>query len=117
MRSRKRQAHDASASRNRSIQCSSVRLRKSRRIVLRRGASSSTELSTEADRLSALKSLSFFAGFEDDDLREVLRFTTWQRHPADTVLIAEQQANHGFFVLVRGQARVAKNGTLLRLVE
>ncbi len=80
-------------------------------------SSSSTELSTEADRLSALKSLSFFAGFEDDDLREVLRFTTWQRHPADTVLIAEQQANHGFYVLVRGQTRITRTGTLLRVVE
>jgi hypothetical protein len=32
-------------------------------------------------------------------------------------LIAEQQANHGFYVLVRGQARVVKNGTLLRVVD
>ena len=77
----------------------------------------SAELTTGADKLQALKGLTFFTGFEDDDLQEVLRFSTWQRHPADTVLIAEQQANHGFFVLVRGQARVVKNGTLLRLVE
>lgn len=77
----------------------------------------SAELSAEADKLQALKGLTFFNGFEEDDLQEVLRFSTWQRHPADTVLIAEQQGNHGFFVLVRGQARVAKNGTLLRLVE
>ena len=80
-------------------------------------ASSSTELSNDVDKIQALKSLSFFAGFEDDDLAEVLKFSTWQRHPADTVLIAEQQANHGFYVLVRGQARVVKNGTLLRVVD
>ncbi len=78
---------------------------------------SNVELSTEADKLQALKGLSFFTGFEEDDLQEVLRFSTWQRHPADTVLIAEQQANHGFYVLVRGQARVVKNGTLLRVVD
>jgi serine/threonine protein kinase len=80
-------------------------------------ATSSTELSNDVDKIQALKSLSFFAGFEDDDLGEVLKFSTWQRHPADTVLIAEQQANHGFYVLVRGQARVVKNGTLLRVVD
>ena len=78
---------------------------------------SSGELATDSDKLQALRGLNFFAGFEDDDLREVLRFTTWQRHPADTVLISEQQASHGFYVLVRGQARVARNGTLLRVVE
>jgi CRP-like cAMP-binding protein len=32
-------------------------------------------------------------------------------------LIAEQQANHGFYVLVRGQTRVTRTGTLLRVVE
>jgi serine/threonine protein kinase len=80
-------------------------------------AASSGEFSTDDEKLQALKGLSFFAGFEDADLKQVLLFTTWQRHPAETVLIAEQQANHGFYVLVRGQARVAKNGTLLRLVE
>jgi serine/threonine protein kinase len=78
---------------------------------------SSSELSTDQDKLAALKGLSFFAGFEEDELPEVLRFTTWQRHPADTVLIAEQQASHGFYVLVRGQARVSKNNTLLRVVD
>jgi serine/threonine protein kinase len=78
---------------------------------------SSSEMTNDTDKLQALKGLSFFAGFEDDDLTEVLKFSTWQRHPADTVLIAEQQANHGFYVLVRGQARVAKNGTLLRVVD
>jgi serine/threonine protein kinase len=81
----------------------------------RTGASS--ELSTDQDKLTALKNLSFFARFEEDELPEILRFTTWQRHPADTVLIAEQQASHGFYVLVRGQARVTKNNTLLRVVE
>jgi len=77
----------------------------------------SAELSNEADKVQALKGLSFFAGFEEDDLVEVLKFSTWQRHPAATVLIAEQQANHGFYVLVRGQASVVKNGTLVRLVD
>jgi serine/threonine protein kinase len=75
------------------------------------------DLTTEQDKVSALKGLSFFAGFDEDELPEILRFTTWQRHPADTVLIAEQQENHGFYVLVRGQARVTKNSTLLRVVE
>ncbi len=78
---------------------------------------SNGELATDGDKLAALKGLSFFAGFEEDELPEILRFTTWQRHPADTVLIAEQQASHGFYVLVRGQARVTKNSTLLRVVE
>jgi eukaryotic-like serine/threonine-protein kinase len=78
---------------------------------------SSSEMTNETDKLQALKGLSFFAGFEEDDLVEVLKFSTWQRHPAETVLIAEQQANHGFYVLVRGQARVVKNGTLLRVVD
>jgi serine/threonine protein kinase len=78
---------------------------------------SSSEMTNDTDKLQALKGLSFFAGFAEDDLVEVLKFSTWQRHPAETVLIAEQQANHGFYVLVRGQARVVKNGTLLRVVD
>jgi len=78
---------------------------------------SSSEMTNDTDKLQALKGLSFFAGFAEDDLGEVLKFSTWQRHPAETVLIAEQQANHGFYVLVRGQARVVKNGTLLRVVD
>jgi eukaryotic-like serine/threonine-protein kinase len=80
-------------------------------------SAASGELSNDSDKLQALKGLTFFAGFEEDDLQQVLKFTTWQRHPADTVLIAEQQANHGFYVLVRGQALVAKNGTMLRVVD
>jgi serine/threonine protein kinase len=75
------------------------------------------ELATEQDKIAALKQLSFFASFQPEELPEILRFTTWQRHPADTVLISEEQEGHGFYVLVRGQARVTKNNTLLRLVE
>jgi serine/threonine protein kinase len=81
------------------------------------GRTLASELANDHDKLMALKGLSFFAAFEEDELPEVLRFTTWQRHPADTVLIAEQQASHGFYVLVRGQARVSKNSTLLRVVD
>jgi len=80
-------------------------------------STSNVELSTEADKLQALKGLGFFAAFEEDDLLECLRFLTWQRHPAETVLITEQQADYGFYVLVRGQARISKNGTLLRVVD
>jgi hypothetical protein len=66
-------------------------------------------------RLAALRALPFFREFPDAALREVGTMGRWFDVRAGAPLINEDDPGYSFFVLVRGQMRVTRRGTLLQI--
>lgn len=58
------------------------------------------------EKLAQVKSLGFFAGFDDAQIMEVLRAGLWQRFVADETIIVEGEDTDAFYVLVEGEAGV-----------
>jgi len=75
------------------------------------------ELVPETEKFNTLRELAFFAGFSDVDLWQVVRISTWSRHPAGATLIQEGDAGRSFFILAAGQVRVTKSGRLLNVLN
>ena len=58
-------------------------------------------------RLDRLKRLEFFRGFEEVELWEVLRISTWREIPADVLLMREGDEESGFGIIVEGEVEVS----------
>ena len=67
----------------------------------------------ETERFNSLRKLSFFSGFADADLWEVLRLAEWVTVPKDTVLLREGEKGDYFCVLVSGEVRVTRKRRLI----
>jgi tRNA A-37 threonylcarbamoyl transferase component Bud32 len=74
-----------------------------------------TESGDAADRAVQLRTLPFFRDFSDATLAEVMRMGRWFNVRAGSTLVGEDDPGYSFFVLVRGQMRVTKRGTLLQI--
>ena len=61
----------------------------------------------DTSRLDVLKKLDFFQGFEELELWEVLRISTWREIPADVLLMREGDEESGFGVIVDGEVEVS----------
>jgi len=68
-----------------------------------------------AQRRSMMRSLPFFRGFADAALEELMPIGRWFDLRAGTQLIGEDDPGYSFFVVVRGQMRVTRKGTLLAI--
>jgi tRNA A-37 threonylcarbamoyl transferase component Bud32 len=67
------------------------------------------------ERLAQLRALPFFRDFSDATLTEVLSMGRWFEVRAGTPLVGEEDPGYSFFVLVRGQMRITRRGTLLQI--
>jgi len=61
----------------------------------------------DTTRLEALKKLDFFRGFEEVELWEVLRISTWREISADVLLMREGDEESGFGIVVEGEVEVS----------
>jgi hypothetical protein len=80
---------------------------------LRSVASPGGEASTDAERASMLRALPFFREFGPAELAEIAPMGRWFQVRAGSPLVGEDDPGYSFFVLVRGQMRVTRRGTLL----
>ncbi|MEQ1515562.1 MAG: serine/threonine-protein kinase [Usitatibacteraceae bacterium] len=64
----------------------------------------------------ALKALSFFRAFPENELWEVLKISKWRSFPAETVLLKEGDVGDSFFVLVTGTVKVTRSKRLLNVL-
>ena len=71
------------------------------------------EVDDAAERIALLKPLPFFRDFDATALAEAANMARRFEVRAGSQLVAEGDQGHSFFVLVRGQMRVSKRGTLL----
>ena len=65
------------------------------------------------EKFRALKKLSFFESFSDNELGEVLKATKWLQHSADTDIITEGEIDDCFYIIVKGEVSVSKGGKSL----
>ena len=72
---------------------------------------------TESEKFDTLRKLEFFRQFTDVELWEVLRLSTWHKHPRDTPLIQEGDIGSSFFILIAGEVKVVKQGRLLNILK
>ncbi|MCW5603537.1 MAG: protein kinase [Burkholderiales bacterium] len=71
----------------------------------------------ESEKFDTLRRLEFFRYFTDVELWEVLRLSTWHKHPRDTVLIQEGDIGSSFFILAAGEVKVTKQERLLNVLK
>jgi CRP-like cAMP-binding protein len=71
----------------------------------------------DSEKFNALRQLSFFKGFADVELWEVLRVTVWNKFGPDQILIKEGEIGKSFFILAAGEVRVTKQGKLLNVLR
>lgn len=82
---------------------------------LRRIARPGGEESAASERLAQLRTLPFFRDFTPEALEEMLPVGRWFDVSAGTELVGEEDPGYSFFVLVRGQMRATRKGTLLAI--
>jgi serine/threonine protein kinase len=68
------------------------------------------EAVSDTEKFTALRALSFFAGFRDIEIWEALRLSQWHRFPAGQHILVEGTPGDGFFVLIAGETKVTRNG-------
>ncbi|MGE5096520.1 MAG: protein kinase domain-containing protein [Betaproteobacteria bacterium] len=73
------------------------------------------EATDASHRRALMRALPFFRGFSDAALAEVAPIGRWFDVRAGSQLIGEEDPGYSFFVLVRGQMRVTRRGTLLAI--
>jgi serine/threonine protein kinase len=69
------------------------------------------------DRLESLKELSFFRGFEEAEIMEVLVGGVWRNYEVGEVIVQEGSEEDGFFVLIEGRVSVRRVGTEIDVLE
>lgn len=62
---------------------------------------------SDSEQFQALRALTFFAGFSDAELWEVLRISTWLRPARGDVMIKEGDVGDALYVLVSGEVDVS----------
>ncbi|MGA8007361.1 MAG: serine/threonine-protein kinase [Burkholderiales bacterium] len=65
---------------------------------------------SDTRKFHMLRNLAFFRDFREVEIWEALRTATWQRLPAETVIIEEGERAESFYVLVDGQVEVTRAG-------
>ncbi|HKB81735.1 MAG TPA: serine/threonine-protein kinase [Burkholderiales bacterium] len=75
------------------------------------------EIVPETEKFSILRNLEFFMTFQDVDLWQVLRISSWVRHAAGSAVIKEGEVGTGFYVLATGEVKITKQGKLLNILR
>jgi serine/threonine protein kinase len=68
------------------------------------------EVLSDTRKFHALRTLSIFRDFREVEIWEVLRISTWQNIPENTLIIEEGDRSESFYVLVEGSVDVARAG-------
>ncbi|MDK9723246.1 MAG: serine/threonine-protein kinase [Sterolibacteriaceae bacterium MAG5] len=71
----------------------------------------------DSEKFNLLRGLSFFAGFSDVDLWEVLHLADWRRLKQGEVLLREGEKGDFFCVLAEGEIKITKQGKLLNVLN
>lgn len=71
----------------------------------------------QTEKFTTLREMSLFRAFSDIELWEILRVGEWQKQPAQTVLMREDEMGDAFYIIIEGSVSVTKNGRLLNLIR
>jgi serine/threonine protein kinase len=70
----------------------------------------------ETEKFATLRSMPFFADFNDVEIWEVLRFSTWERVIPGTKIMNDGEPGDFFCFLADGELNVSKGGKMLNLL-
>ncbi len=77
----------------------------------------SEQTANQTEQFTTMREMSLFKDFTDIELWEILRIGEWQKQPAQTVLMREDEMGDAFYVIIKGGVSVTKNGHLLNLIR
>ena len=71
----------------------------------------------DSEKFTMLREKSEFHGFPDPYLWELIRKCSWNRVPARTSILKEDEEGQSMFILASGSLKVTKNGRLLNVIK
>lgn len=71
----------------------------------------------DTEKFDILRALSFFKGFSDVELWEVLRISEWRKVAKEEAILQEGVEGKDFYIIATGSVRVVKQGRLLSLLH
>ncbi len=71
---------------------------------------------SERERFNSTKQLEFFREFPDSEIWEILRASTWKEYKAEDEIIVEGKLDDCFYIIIKGEVGVLKNGRTIRLL-
>ncbi len=71
----------------------------------------------QTEKFTTLREMSLFKDFTDIELWEILRAGEWQKQPAQTVLMREDETGDAFYIMIDGSVSVTKKGRLLNVIR
>lgn len=74
------------------------------------------EISIE-EKFNQVKTLEFFQGFPDAEVREILDASTWKDYRQDEDIIIEGDLDDCFYIIISGKVVVKKNSRIIRTLE
>jgi eukaryotic-like serine/threonine-protein kinase len=75
------------------------------------------KIKEDSEKFGTLRELDFFRDFDDVELWEVLRITTWETIEADELLINEDDAATWFGIIAAGRLKVTKQGRQITILD
>ncbi|MDR2507691.1 MAG: protein kinase [Candidatus Accumulibacter sp.] len=72
---------------------------------------------SDTEKIDILCRLSFFSGFSNTEIFEILAFAQWGNVVDGQVIIHNDEANDSFCILIEGEANICKNGKILGLLK
>jgi len=76
-----------------------------------------TQEVADTEKFNTMRELSFFNEFSDAELWEVMRISSWENLPADTVIMQDGDQGDFFCILTSGEVKVTKKKKLLNLLS
>jgi len=81
------------------------------------GVAHAGEEAGDAEKFVALREMDLFHAFTDTELWEIVRIGEWSHHPAQTMLLREDELGEDFYVLIEGTVGVTKGKRLLNVIQ
>ncbi|MGR8947463.1 MAG: protein kinase domain-containing protein [Gammaproteobacteria bacterium] len=69
------------------------------------------------EKFDFVKELSFFRGFPDAEIWEIIRASVWQNSESDEIIVREGDIDDSFFIIIAGAVGVSKDGQLLGTLQ
>ena len=70
----------------------------------------------DSEKFNTLRAMPFFNEFSDAELWEVVRISTWENLPADTVVMQDGDPGDFFCILASGEVKITKRKKLLNVL-
>lgn len=65
------------------------------------------------EKFNYVKELSFFRGFPDSEIWEIIRASVWQECDSDSVIVSEGDIDDSFYIITAGVVEISKEGVQL----